>query len=148
MAHRGRYKVKNIKKYIGDPRKVIYRSSWELQALNALDRNPAVLKFASEECVIPYISPVDGRGHRYFVDLYAKVRTKDRDIKHFLIEIKPYKQTLPPVPPKKRKSQRYLKEVKTYAVNEAKWKAATQYCTKRGWEFLIWHEKNIRFING
>lgn len=146
-SHKGKYKVKNPKKYVGDPTKVVYRSSWELQALNALDRSENVLKFASEECIIPYVSPLDGKVHRYFVDLYAKVKRPDGSIKEFLIEIKPYKQTIPPKP-QQRKTRKYLKEVKTYAVNEAKWKAAQQFCKKRGWEFLIWHEKNIRFING
>ena len=42
------------------------------------DLNPDVLKWGSEETVIPYVSPLDNKIHRYFVDFYIQVRTQER----------------------------------------------------------------------
>ena len=65
----GLYTPKNPKKYIGDLRRITYRSSWELHAFKWCDFNTNVIQWNSEEVVVPYRSPVDGRMHRYFVDL-------------------------------------------------------------------------------
>ena len=43
----------------------------------------------------------------------------------------------------KKKSKKYLSEMKTYAVNEAKWKAAQEYCDDRRYEFKIITEKEL-----
>ena len=141
----GRYIVKNPKKYIGDHTNVIYRSSWELKFLSWCDNNPNVVGFCSEEVVIPYKSPIDGKYHRYFVDCLAKMKTSSGQIKTYLIEIKPDKQTRPPEP-KKRVTKQYINEVATWGINEAKWKAAHEYCLDRGWEFKIIteHDLNIK----
>ena len=65
-----------------------------------------------------------------------------------LIEIKPSIQTKPPNPKRKltktgRKSKRYLREVNTYIINDAKWKQAIKYCDERGWNWRIITEKEI-----
>ena len=138
----GKYKVRNVEKYMGDPTNVIYRSSWELKFLNWCDNNPSVVSFSSEEIVIPYKSPVDGKYHRYFVDFMIKIRTKDDITKTYLVEIKPKKQTMPPEH-KKRITKQYITEVVTWGVNQAKWKAASEYCLDRGWEFKILSEKDL-----
>jgi hypothetical protein len=138
----GKYKVRNVEKYIGDPTNIIYRSSWELKFLNWCDNNPSVVSFSSEEIVIPYKSPVDGKYHRYFVDFMIKIRTKDDITKTYLVEIKPKKQTMPPEQ-KKRITKQYITEVVTWGVNQAKWKAASEYCLDRGWEFKILSEKDL-----
>jgi hypothetical protein len=62
----GRFKPMNPQKYKGDPSNIIYRSSWELKLLQYLDKHPQIDWYASEELVIPYMSPIDGRMHRYF----------------------------------------------------------------------------------
>jgi hypothetical protein len=107
-----------------------------------LDTAVNVLEWSSEEKIIPYISPVDNRHHRYFVDFFAKVRAKDGTIKAYLIEVKPFKQTQEPQK-KKRVTKQYITEVTTWAVNQAKFKAATEYCKDRGWEFKILTEKDL-----
>jgi hypothetical protein len=102
------------------------------------DSTPDVVEWNSEEVVIPYRSPVDNRMHRYFVDAWMRLKNG----KMYLIEIKPFKETEPPKPPKSgRKTKGYLKAIETYAVNQAKWKAAQQYCDKMGWEFTILTER-------
>ena len=65
-----------------------------------------------------------------------------------MIEIKPKAQTKPPDRSKMktgkgRVSRRYLNEVKTYGINEAKWKAARKFCADRGWAFEIYTEHEL-----
>ena len=137
----GFFRPKNPNKYVGDIRNIIYRSSWELKFLIWCDDNPGILKYSSEETVIPYVSPVDGRYHRYFIDFKVTMNTKEGQ-KTVLFEVKPEKQMSPPVKGKKV-TRSYVKESVTYAVNEAKWLAAKEYCNKRGWEFVIINEYDL-----
>jgi hypothetical protein len=138
----GKYKVRNEAKYNGDASNVIYRSSWELKFLVWCDNNPNVVSFSSEEIIIPYKSPVDGKYHRYFVDFMVKIKTKDNTIRTYLVEVKPKRQTQPPEI-KKRITKQYINEVTTWGVNQSKWKAAIDYCLDRGWEFKILTEQDL-----
>jgi hypothetical protein len=142
MAYSGRFNPTNPQKYVGDYNNIIYRSSWECRVMDWLDRNPDIISWASEELIVPYVSPVDGRFHRYFPDFMVKVRSKDGKMRTMMLEVKPKHQTLPPNQPK-RKTKRYINEVMTYGVNTAKWKAATEYCLDRGWEFKILTEEHL-----
>lgn len=138
----GIYKLKNRSKYKGDADNVVYRSSWELRVFKWLDDDPSVIEWSSEEIVIPYVSPVDKKYHRYFPDIYARMRTSDGRTKSYLIEIKPFKQANEPEV-KKKITKQYVTEVCTYAINQAKWKAAKQYCLDRKWEFKVLTEKDL-----
>jgi hypothetical protein len=142
MAYKGLFKPRNPKKYVGDSTNIVYRSSWECRVMEWLDRNPDIISWASEELTVPYISPVDGRWHRYFPDFLVKVRTKDGKLRTMMIEVKPKKQTKSPEP-QKRKTKQYINEVVTWGVNQAKWKAAEEYCSDRGWEFHIFTEDHL-----
>jgi hypothetical protein len=141
--YQGKYKVKNYHKYKGDPTNVIYRSSWELKFLKYCDDNENVLEFGSEEIIVPYKSPIDGKIHRYFPDFYIKVREKSGEIKKYLIEIKPKKQVIGPPQNPKRKTKNWVNEVYEYAKNQAKWKAAKEYCEDRLLEFKILTEDDL-----
>lgn len=150
MAYRGRFRPTNPAKYKGDPTKIIYRSWWERSVFSWLDKHRDVIWWQSEEVIVPYRSPIDGRIHRYFPDVVVhKHNPADGTKKTIMIEIKPSSQCSPPDPKKKnatktgRVSRRYLNEVKTWGINEAKWKAARSYCADRGWEFVIMTEKHI-----
>jgi hypothetical protein len=92
-----------------------------------------------------YKSPLDGKIHRYFPDFLIKVKESDGNIKKYMIEIKPSKQTIPPPKPK-RQTQKYIAEVYEYAKNQSKWEAAREWCADRGYEFKIIteHELNIK----
>jgi hypothetical protein len=142
MAYKGLYKIKNISKYKGNPTKVTYRSLWERKFMVYCDNNPNILKWSSEEIIIPYRSPIDKRIHRYFPDFWIQLKNS-KDIKEArLIEVKPKAQTQ--IPKKKTKTtKKYLKEVYIYGVNEAKWKAAEEYCKDRGWKFQILTEDHL-----
>ncbi len=106
------------------------------------DINAAILEWGSEEIIVPYRCPTDGRVHRYYPDFYIKVRDKQGYLKKYIIEIKPKKQTKPPDVPK-RKTKKYLTEVNTFMKNAAKWKAARNFCDDRGMDFLILTEDHL-----
>jgi hypothetical protein len=139
----GFFKPKNPQKYKGDPTQIVYRSSWELKVLINLDNDDSVVQYSSEEVVIPYICKTDGRMHRYFIDFYVKRKYPDGTIKEFLIEIKPFNQTIPPKKPAKI-TKSYINQVRTYAKNISKWEAAQAYCDKRGWIFETLTEKELK----
>lgn len=142
MAYSGKFIPKNPQKYSGDYKNIIYRSSWECRVMDWLDKNDNIIKWASEELVVPYISPVDKRWHRYFPDFLVQVKTQNGTTKTMMLEVKPKKQTQPPAP-QKRVTKRYITEVTTWGVNQAKWKAAEEYCLDRGWQFKVVTEQDL-----
>lgn len=107
-----------------------------------LDTNPSVIEWSNEEIVIPYLSPVDNRWHRYFPDFFVRVRNKTGLIESMILEVKPLKQSVAPQV-KKRITRAYITEVMTYGVNQAKWKAATEYCKDRSWTFKVITEQDL-----
>lgn len=107
-----------------------------------LDSHPDVVMWASEELSIPYRSPIDNKIHRYFPDFLIKKRNPDGIQETLLIEVKPSKQVCAPVK-RKTTSRSYIKEVMTYGINEAKWKAAKSFCEDRKWKFVIMTEKEL-----
>lgn len=143
MSYKGLFKPRNPSKYRGDPANIIYRSLWEMRLMTYLDAHKDVLEWASEEFSIPYISPIDGRVHRYYPDFWIRQRNRTTGaVEVRVIEVKPAKQTKPP-PVQTRRTKRYISEVVTWGINEAKWKAATNYCNHRGWTFSIMTEKEL-----
>jgi len=142
MSYKGPFRPKNPQKYKGNPTNIIYRSLWELRMMRYFDITDSVIEWSSEEIIIPYRSPKDNRIHRYFPDFYVKVRGADGTINNMLIEVKPKKQTMEPAKDPKH-PRRYIKEVITYGINQAKWRAATEFCEDRKWQFKIFTEKEI-----
>ena len=142
MSYKGRYTPKNPKKYRGNPYNVIYRSLWERKFMVYCDHSESIIEWGSEEIVIPYKSPWDGRIHRYFPDFYIKIKTNEGTTKKLIVEIKPKKQTKAPKEPE-RKTKRYLNEVRTWGVNSSKWKYATEWCEDNGMEFKILTEDDL-----
>lgn len=136
-----KYIPRNPEKYIGDHTNIWSRSSWETKFMVWLDRNKQVLNWQSETVVIPYVSPVDSKSHRYFVDFKAKIQSNNGEIKTYLIEIKPECQIQPPKP--RKVTQKYITEVMTYGVNQAKWAAAERYAADRGYIFVKLNEFDL-----
>ena len=148
MAYSGRFRPKNPSKYKGDPTKIIYRSMWEFKFFRYIDEHPDVIWWASEEYIVPYYSPIDGKRHRYYPDVVVHRKIATGETKTLMIEIKPKAQTRPPDTSKMKTSKgnmsrRYINEVKTWGTNEAKWKAARAYCAQKGWEFQIYTEDQL-----
>lgn len=142
MSYRGRYIPSKPRKYKGDPDKIIYRSLWERKFMVYCDRSDNILEWGSEEIIIPYRSPLDGRMHRYFPDFYVKVKQADGSVKKMIIEVKPKAQCGPPKQPS-RKTKRFVTEVRTWGVNKAKWEAAIEWCADRKMEFKILTEDHL-----
>jgi hypothetical protein len=138
MFHKRKYIPIFPEKYTGDPSNIIMRSSWETRFASWCDKNPSVVKWSSEETIIPYKCPTDNRIHRYFVDFKITVATG----KTYLVEVKPKTQTQPPIYPGKR-TQRYLQESLAFMKNQAKWEAANEFAKDRGWEFKIITEHEL-----
>ena len=123
-------------------KQIKYRSSWEKKFFLFMDINDNIIKCNSEGMIIPYISPVDNKYHRYYMD--AMMQTKDGTI--WLIEIKPYAQCFPPKLPKNNTEKsrfHYEKAIMTYVVNQAKWEATEILCQEKGWRFKIITEKEL-----
>lgn len=137
----GIFKPNNKKKFLGnkDP---IYRSSWELKFFRWADMNENVLAWGSENIIIPYVSPIDKRVHRYFVDNFIIFRDNSGNEKKFLIEIKPSKQVNKPNNNSLNKRS-LLYEQKTWIINQAKWESAKKWAKNKNCEFLILTEYEL-----
>lgn len=143
MSYKGKFVPRNTGKYRGPLDKITYRSLWELHMFKHMDSNPNVRWWSSEQSIIPYTSAVDNKRHRYFMDITCCYN----DGSMYLFEIKPEKQTQPPVKPKRLTAQskeRYINEIRTYQTNISKWKAAYELCNKKGWNFKILTEGVLR----
>jgi hypothetical protein len=146
-TYKGKFRTKNPAKYAGDIQNIVYRSLWELKFMKWCDENPSVEQWGSETVIVPYISPVDKKIHRYFVDFYIKIKDKNGELNKYLIEIKPERFTKPP-DINKKKTKNFINEVFQYGVNEAKWKAAFEFCQDRNMKFMILTEKDLGLKNG
>lgn len=137
-SYKGLYKPTNPKKYVGNPNQIVYRSLLERRFMRYCDLNSDIEYWASEELPIRYYNPLDKKYHRYFPDFIIKTINNDK----FVIEIKPYRQSLKPKPPKK-KTKSYMRESFEYIKNQAKWSAAKAYCDDKGMKFKIITEKEL-----
>lgn len=141
MTYKGRYTPINPQKYTGDVNNIVYRSMWEKACFKWLDTNLDVVSWSSEEVVVPYYFPIDKQYHRYFVD----IRYTTKSGKTFLIEVKPDKETKPPV--SKKRTARHITEATTYVKNQCKWQAAERFAKDNGWEFHVWTEHTLYKLN-
>lgn len=139
--YQGKFSPRNPAKYRGDITNIVYRSGYELKFMNWCDLNSDVIEWGSEEIYIPYRSPLDNKVHRYFVDFFVKIQSKE-SVRICLIEVKPFRFTQEPKIPKRR-TKRFIQEVKQWGVNLAKWEAAKDFCENRKWEFMIITEKDL-----
>lgn len=140
MPYQGLFIPTFPKKYVGDPTHIVYRSSWEHRFFRYCDHTPGILRWASEEFCIPYVSPLDNRTHRYYPDVWLEAQTTQGP-KAFLIEIKPKAQT--ELRQVKRKTKKFLREASIVAVNHAKWAAAQRLCAEKQWTFLVLTEDHL-----
>jgi len=140
QVQQGYFRPANPEKYIGNPSQIIFRSSWEFKFLKWCDASPTILKYSSEPVGIPYYSPLDKRGHIYYVDFYIVTKDTDGKEKAWLIEVKPNKYTKPPVAPKRmtdKQTANYMYAAKQFILNQAKFEAAREFASIRGLQFGI-----------
>ena len=136
MAFRARFIPRNPDKYVGDKEKIFARSTWEVSVMKFFDSRHDVIRWGSEEVIIPYLSPADNRVHRYFPDFFVEYRDKEGKIIKEIVEVKPLHES----DEKFAKSDRSKDAL---MVNEAKWKAASLFCETRGMVFRVITEKSI-----
>ena len=136
------YKPVNPEKYKGDINKIVSRSSYEWNFYRWLDFNSNVISWISEPIGIPYID-YTGKQRRYFPDVIFKCKTPEGNEKTYVIEIKPVKETVPPIVNRRKRHKTILYEKQTWETNIRKWNAAKQYCKLKGWEFKLITEKEI-----
>lgn len=146
MSYKGVFKPRNPQKYRGDPSKIIYRSNLELRLMNFLDTHSSVISWESEERFVPYRSPKDKKIHRYYPDFVVEFLCADGSVKTQMIEVKSFRETIEPVVKKTqngRYSRQTLRAILIWGINQAKWKAAREYCQKKDWDFRLITEKEL-----
>lgn len=136
----GYYRPKHPEKLLGNLPYVIYRSGLELNYFRILDDNPNVVRWGSEEIVIPY--HFDKKWHNYYIDLVVFLKSGDK-LKKMLIELKPYKQTIEPKDSKRKKRSTFMTECFNWHKNQAKWTAAREFAKKMDCDFKILTEKDL-----
>lgn len=139
----GKFVPTNWAKYIGKSEEIVYRSSWELRALEFFDNNPNVVHWSYEDITIKYLKPQpDGtmKAATYIPDAYVEYYNRKGELKKELLEIKPKKQTQRS---RSRKVENKMYENYIYAVNQAKWAAADMWCKQRGIDFRVITETSI-----
>lgn len=142
----GIFKMRNPQKYRGK-NPPVFRSSYEYKFMKDCDDRENIIEWASESTVIPYFIPGDHKRHAYYIDFYLKLRTPDGKIIKYLVEIKPYSQTLPPQNKTgKRKKSSLLYESMTYLKNQAKWAAARKFAEDYGMKFIVLTEKELGIV--
>ena len=83
-SYKGRFTPQNKDKYLGNTKRIVYRSNWERRFMVYCDRNDSITHWGSEEVVVRYRNPIDKKLHNYFPDFFV-VTEKGK----YLIEIKP-----------------------------------------------------------
>ncbi len=143
MSYKGKYKPEYPKKYKGDPTNIIYRSLWERKFMRYCDLNESVHQWQSEEIIIPYKSPIDNRIHRYFPDFFIKYTDRNGKRRSVVIEVKPKRQLKMPEKNPRKRTKAWAHDVHNWVINQAKWKAAEEYCADRQYEFKIMTEDDL-----
>ena len=107
------------------------------------DLNESVHQWQSEEIIIPYKSPIDNRIHRYFPDFFIKYTDRNGKRRSVVIEVKPKRQLKMPEKNPRKRTKAWAHDVHNWVINQAKWKAAEEYCADRQYEFKIMTEDDL-----
>ena len=86
----GRFLPKNLEKYKGNSRNVIYRSSWEKRIMAFFDESTNIEWWNSEGLIVPYMNPIDKKMHSYYPDFVFM--NKKNDV--YMVEVKPFNDVL------------------------------------------------------
>lgn len=133
---KGMYRPIYPEKYMGDPRKIRFMSSWEFRFMTFCDKNPNIIKWGSEELRIKYMHPIKKKICEYIPDFILKYKNKDGELITEIVEIKPRKQTVIST-----KMSRY--DQVQLVINNAKWTAAQAFCLKHGIKFRVLTEQEM-----
>lgn len=123
--------------------KLNYKSSLELKCLRYCDMNIHIKRFGLEPFAVKYLSPKDGKIHRYFIDFFIEFSNGQK----FLVEVKSSGETREPKIPGKKTEKailNYQKALQTFAVNTSKWSSARAFCKEKGLTFIILTENELK----
>lgn len=131
--HQGSVPAKDCKKLFESCKRdvIIYRSGLELKFIRWCESASSVTRWASEPICIEYVSRQDNRVHKYFPDFIIETKDKNNINTTYIVEIKPFEQTVKPKPGASLWSKRQ------WVKNQDKWKYASAFAKKR---------KNTKFI--
>jgi len=142
---KGLFTPVNVEKYLGDPRKIRFLSSWERAFMEGLDKNPNVIKWGSEEFKIPYYNPIKKKMASYYPDFIVKYQDRTGNVLTEVIEIKPSNQD-----PRRitKDTKGRVKKPSAYdtvqmVINQAKWTAAEAFCKQHGINFRVLTEQEL-----
>lgn len=139
--YQGYFKPIFPEKYIGKG-PIIYRSGLELKFMKWCDKTDTILKWSSECIPIPYYDSVQKKKRHYYVDNFVEIK-EGNIVKKYLVEIKPYKQTMQPIQTKYKKKATLLYEQMQWTNNNDKWNAAKNFAMSHGMDFIIITEKEL-----
>ena len=135
-SSKGLFKPLHPEKYMGDPNKIRFLSSWELRFMTICDLNPNVLQWGSEEFRVKYFNPIKQKVCDYIPDFIIKYQNTKGELITEVIEIKPKKQTV------QGKNASMYDRV-ALAINYAKWAAAKTVCESHGIKFRVATEQDL-----
>lgn len=136
-------KVMKSYKVVDEDILVNYRSGLELKCIRYCDMNIHIKKFSLEPFAVKYLSPKDGKIHRYFIDFFIEFSNGQK----FLVEVKSSGETREPKKPGKKTEKallNYQKALQTYEINKSKWAAAQAFCKEKGLTFIILTENELK----
>jgi len=153
----GEYVLVHPEKYKGT-KKLVYKSSFEHRVFYWCDLNKNILEWDYEPFPINYLfmlpdnapeherNLTDKKEHKYWPDVVAKVKQSNGNVETFILEIKPYSQTVKPTEPKKKTKKsinKFLTALQEYLKNMKKWEYADIYAKKNGMIFQVLTERQI-----
>lgn len=139
---KGKFKPRHPEKYDGKY-PIFWRSRWEGKFMQWCDNNPNIIFWSSESIAIPYYSSIKGRRARYFPDFLIKVRSKTGIVETYLVEIKPYHETVPPVIKPRQRLSTKIYAAATYQTNVEKWIAAKEFCRLNSVKWMLITEREL-----
>ena len=146
----GYYIPKNPTKYIGDFRKLIFKSSLERKFMTYCDLSDIVTKWGYEMHAIPYYFPVDRKTHQYKIDFWIELKEEQGKQNKYLIEIKPENGLKKPTINENKKTfksvNNFNKAASEYIKNMSKWKYAEAFAKKMGVKFKVITDKDLQQI--
>lgn len=136
--NQGIYTPKHPEKYIGpDVNNIVYRSSWETTVMMMFDKHPNIKYWGSECMAIPYFNPLKKAWVTYVPDFLVIYEDKNGRTYGKIYEVKPMSQSLMEEAGRSARNRAHV------AVNMQKWKAAAEFCAKRGLQFEVLTEEQI-----
>lgn len=154
----GDFFPKHGNKVLPESDKLVYKSSLEEIFMRWCDGNANVEKWAYEPKThrIPYKFIDETQWPQrtvkqmkvYHPDFLIHHRNKAGQLEKWLVEIKPWSQSVEPKPPKQFKTEKakatFLSKQLIYMKNKAKWETSERYCKDRNFKFVVMTEKVLK----